>query len=64
MDLRQVDPATHSANFVVSLQGDTLTPARAALAFGLPARLDHFQLYTIMVWNKNILRDLGPPVPR
>lgn len=64
MDLRLVDPATHNANFVVSVPGDTLTPARAALAFGRPARVYHFQLYTIMVWNKNILRDLGPPVPR
>jgi len=63
-DMRLFDPATHSANFVVSMPGDTVTPARAELAFGRPARVYHFQTYTVMIWNKNILRDLGPPVPR
>jgi hypothetical protein len=63
-DLRLFNPATHSADFVVAMPGDDITPARATLAFGRPARVYHFQIYTIMVWNKNILRDLGPPVPR
>ena len=64
MDMRLVNPATHSANFVLSMPGDVVTPARAVLAFGRPARVYHFQIYTILVWNKNILRDLGPPIPR
>ncbi len=64
MDMRLFNPATHSANFVLSMPGDAVTPARAALAFGRPAKVYHFQIYTIMVWNKNILRDLGPPIPR
>jgi hypothetical protein len=46
------------------MPGDVVTPARAALAFGRPATVYHFQIYTIMVWNENILRDLGPPIPR
>jgi hypothetical protein len=62
MDMRLFDPATHSANFVVSTPGDSVTPARAMLALGRPSRVYHFQIYTIMVWNKNILRDLGRPV--
>ena len=34
MDMRIFDPATRSANFVLSMPGDTVSPARAALAFG------------------------------
>jgi hypothetical protein len=63
MDMRIFDPATRSANFVLSMPGDTVTPARAALAFGRPARVYHFGVYTILVWNKNILRNLGRPIP-
>jgi hypothetical protein len=63
MDMRIFDPATRSANFVLSMPGDTVSPARAALAFGRPARVYHFGVYTILVWNKNILRDLGRPIP-
>jgi hypothetical protein len=63
MDMRIFDPATRSANFVLSMPGDTVTPARAAFAFGRPARVYHFGVYTILVWNKNILRNLGRPIP-
>ena len=63
MDMRIFDPATRSANFVLSMPGDVVSPARAALAFGRPARVYHFGVYTILVWNKNILRDLGRPIP-
>jgi hypothetical protein len=63
-DLRLFNPAANSANFVVSMPGDAVTPARATLAFGRPARVYHFLIYTIMVWNKNIIQDLGAPVPR
>jgi hypothetical protein len=63
MDMRIFDPATRSANFVLSMPGDVVSPARAALAFGRPARVYHFGLYTILVWNRNILRNLGRPIP-
>ena len=36
MDMRLLNPGTHSANFVVSRPGDDVTPARATLAFGRP----------------------------
>jgi hypothetical protein len=29
--------------------------------FGRPARICRFRGYTIMVWNKNLLGDLGAP---
>jgi hypothetical protein len=63
MDMRIFDPATRSANFVLSMPGDVVSPARATLAFGRPARVYHFGVYTILVWNKNILRNLGRPIP-
>jgi len=63
MDMRIFDPAHRSANFVLSMPGDVVSPARATLAFGRPARVYHFGVYTILVWNKNILRDLGRPIP-
>jgi hypothetical protein len=31
--------------------------------FGPPARVYHYQIYTIMVWRKNLLWQLGPAVP-
>ncbi len=37
MDMRIFDPATRSANFVLSMPGDVVSPARATLAFGRPA---------------------------
>ena len=63
MDMCIFDPATRSANFVLSMPGDVVSPARAALAFGRPARVYHFGVYTILVWNRNILRNLGRPIP-
>jgi hypothetical protein len=29
--------------------------------FGRPARISHFADYTIMIWDKNLLADLGSP---
>jgi hypothetical protein len=58
-------PAAHSANFVV------MTPAAAGLppypwsgnvraAFGQPARIYYLGRYTVLVWTKNLLTELGP----
>ncbi|HMD94168.1 MAG TPA: hypothetical protein VKG80_16175 [Trebonia sp.] len=38
-------------------------PALAEKTFGRPARIYHFQGYTIMVWRKNLLPHLGRAVP-
>jgi hypothetical protein len=58
------DPDQTTANFVVLSPGTTgypgLTQQRAALAtFGPPARTYHLGSYTILVWNKNLLSELG-----
>ena len=59
------DPRRHDANFVVSTMVNGAIPAvsyRIAVAdFGRPARIDHFGDDTIMIWDKNLLADLGAP---
>jgi hypothetical protein len=30
--------------------------------FGQPAKTYHYQQYTILVWNKNLLADMATPV--
>jgi hypothetical protein len=67
------DPRHNYANFVVTNTADT-TPNRdgslrrssmipgsaiAALHAGPPAHVYHFKTFTIMVWNHNLLDDLG-----
>ena len=47
--MRIFDPATRSANFVLSMPGDVVFPARATLAFGRPARVYHVGVYPILV---------------
>jgi len=61
-DVRIFNAAHHSANFLIVAPGTPPSPAMARAAFGAPARVYHFRDYTIMVWNKNLLRRLGPPV--
>ena len=61
-DMRIFNASHHTANFLLTVPGEQVTPARARAAFGPPARVYHFKGYTIMVWNKNLLRQLGPPV--
>jgi hypothetical protein len=61
-DVRILEASHHSANFLITVPGDSVTPARARAAFGPPAHVYHFKDYTIMVWNKNLLRQLGSPV--
>lgn len=60
------DPRLSYANFVVTDSADGTSPSpipRAdilALA-GPPAHTYHYQAFTIMVWNQNLLADLGTP---
>jgi hypothetical protein len=60
--MRIFNASHHTANFLLTVPGEQVTPARAHAAFGPPARVYHFKAYTIMVWNKNLLSQLGPPV--
>jgi hypothetical protein len=65
-DLAWYDPARNSANFVVLTPGvpgyPGFTSRRAVITtFGPPARTYHFGSYTVLVWHKNLLGDLGPP---
>jgi hypothetical protein len=58
------DPDRNTANFVVLDPGGGgypgFTSERAVLAtFGQPARTYHVGSYTILVWNKNLLTELG-----
>jgi len=58
------DPKLSTANFVVLSPGGGgypgFTDKGAALAtFGEPARTYHVGSYTILVWNRNLLTDLG-----
>jgi hypothetical protein len=71
-DAQWYDPVRNTAGFVVLFPGVTgypgFTPEQAVLAtFGRPARSYHVGAYTILVWNKNLLRDLaghaGPDPP-
>ena len=60
------DPGPNRATFLVtdSARGffNHWQPNRAALAaLGQPARIYHFGPYTVYVWNKNLLADLGQP---
>jgi hypothetical protein len=54
------DPARHTANFLVlSGFGPYQVSAREAVAtFGQPARTYRYRVYTIMVWNTNLLARL------
>jgi hypothetical protein len=67
------DPRTSYANFVLSNTADgnsgptpgngvSVVPLRDILPFaGPPAHIYHYKTFTIMVWNKNLLADLGSP---
>jgi hypothetical protein len=62
------DPRTADADFVVTGTADgtaDLIPRAEILALaGPPARTYHFESFTIMVWNKNLLTLLGSPPSR
>jgi hypothetical protein len=59
------DPQLHYANFVVNTGADqppAIIPSRDLRnAFGPPAKIYRDGPYTILVWNKNLLTDLGRP---
>jgi hypothetical protein len=64
-DASWYDPRLHDANFVVNTgvdQPPAIIPSGDLLkAFGRPAKVYHDGPYTILVWNKNLLTDLGRP---
>ena len=55
----------HYANFIVSTIVNGTTPEIpypiAVADFGRPVRIYHYRDYTIMIWDKNLLADLGAP---
>jgi hypothetical protein len=58
------DPHRNTANFVVLFPGGAkyrgFTQEQAVLAtFGKPARTYHVGAYTVLVWDKNLLRELS-----
>jgi hypothetical protein len=59
------DPRRHYANFVVTNAADgriSSIPRRDILALaGRPVRTYHYRTFTVMVWNHNLLADLGSP---
>jgi hypothetical protein len=60
------DPRLNYANFIVTNSADgngvSLIPRNQILAFaGPPAHTYHYKTFTIMVWNHNLLADLGSP---
>ncbi|HLN69628.1 MAG TPA: hypothetical protein VK280_20450 [Streptosporangiaceae bacterium] len=59
------DPQLHYANFVVNTGADQpraiIPSGDLRQAFGPPAKVYHDGPYTILVWNKNLLADLGRP---
>jgi hypothetical protein len=67
-DASWYDPQLHYANFVVNTGADqppAVIPSRdLSRAFGRPAKIYHDGPYTILVWNKNLLADLGRPAKK
>lgn len=66
-NLAWYDPAHAAVNFVVfghDKVGEyaAITSAQARATFGPSTRVYRFQRYVIMVWDKNLLADLGAPV--
>jgi hypothetical protein len=60
------DPSVSYANFIISNTADgsgvSVVPAEDVRAFaGPPVRTYRYKTFTIMVWNKNLLADLGGP---
>ena len=64
-ELSWYNPTLHYANFVVNTGADqpkAIIPSGDLLkAFGRPAKVYQYGPYTVMVWNKNLLADLGRP---
>jgi hypothetical protein len=60
-DLRLADPATRRADFLVVAPGGPVTQRQARATFGPPAKVYRYQDFTILTWDKNLLRELGHP---
>jgi hypothetical protein len=67
-DASWYDSSLHYANFVVNTAADQppniIPSGDLRRAFGPPARIYHDGPYTILVWNKNLLADLGRPAKK
>jgi hypothetical protein len=61
-DMRIFDPATHRANFVVLAPDSPMSESDVLRTFGPAAHVYRFETYTILVWGKNLLPDLGPAI--
>ena len=61
-DMRIFEPADHSANFVVLAPDSPMSEPDVLRTFGPAARVYRFKTYTILVWRKNLLPDLGPAI--
>ncbi|MGH3171688.1 MAG: hypothetical protein ACRDN0_38235, partial [Trebonia sp.] len=62
-DTDQADPRTNSANFLVLTTGHLaptppVTQAGAEAEFGQPRHIYHYEGYTILTWNENVLEPL------
>ena len=63
------DPRLNYANFVVinsadakpGLKGPVIPPRDILALAGRPAHVYHYKTFTIMVWNHNLLADVGRP---
>jgi hypothetical protein len=61
-DMRTFNPKSDSVHFLVLARGYILQENQAIATFGRPAKIYHYQAYTIMVWRKNLLRKLPAPI--
>jgi hypothetical protein len=57
------DPSRYRADFVV-LAPDGLTEKPVLATFGPPTQVYRDGVYTVLVWNKNLLPDLNRPRDR
>lgn len=59
------DPSRHTANFVVAgtdpAGGMVFSPSAVVKTFGRPARVYRFGQYAVMVYDRNLLREVKPP---
>ena len=55
---RWYDPHRHRADFVILAPGG-LSEEPVLATFGPPRRVYHDGVYTVLVWNKNLLTDLN-----
>jgi hypothetical protein len=67
IDGRLLNRAANDVNFLVATapaphSPQTVTTAEAIAQFGRPYRQYHYQGYVIMVWRKNLLRELRSPL--